>query len=564
VLTVLRALAANDDRIIDYFRSINQGRKIYGRVVEFEIDNNIAIHLNTDDFVSSIELALWSRIAKLAWRPFEEAREFVRRLNIENKDEWTKYYKGQLPEKGIRPEDIPTAPSRTYKGRGWLSWGDWFGTGSVAPWLRKFCSFEEAREFVVSLNIKNKNEWSKYCRGQLPEKGMRPEDIPTSPAKTYKDEGWKGWGDWLGTGAVANFNKQFRPFEEARIYVRSLRLKSGSEWRRFTMGELPDKGMLPQDIPAAPMHVYQGQGWVSMGDWLGSEVVASQLRQYRAFEEARKYARSLGLKSISEWRKFSKGDLPEKGMRPKDIPGTPNRVYKERGWKGMGDWLGTGAVAPQLREFRSFEEARTFIHNLSINSLSEWKKYCKGQLQNKEVRPEDIPTNPNVVYNELGWKNWGDWFGTGAVAPQLREYRPFEEARAYVRSLQLKNQEDWKKYCKGHLPRKGLLPNDIPYSPDKVYQKQGWKGMGDWLGTGTVANINRKFRPYEEARAYVRGLGLKNETEWRKFCKGILPDKGYLPNDIPSNPNQVYKDDWKGKGDWLGTGRVRRANTISR
>jgi len=88
--------------------------------------------------------------------------------------------------------------------------------------------------------------------------------------------------------------------------------------------------------------------------------------------------------------------------------------------------------------------------------------------------------------------------------------------------------------------------------------------MGDWLGTGTVANINRKFRPYEEARAYVRGLGLKNETEWRKFCKGILPDKGYLPNDIPSNPNQVYKDDWKGKGDWLGTGRVRRANTISR
>ena len=28
-------------------------------------------------------------------------------------------------------------------------------------------------------------------------------DIPTSPNNSYKDIGWKGMGDWLGTGTVA-------------------------------------------------------------------------------------------------------------------------------------------------------------------------------------------------------------------------------------------------------------------------------------------------------------------------------------------------------------------------
>ena len=39
--------------------------------------------------------------------------------------------------------------------------------------------------------------------------------------------------------------------------------------------------------------------------------------------------------------------------------------------------------------------------------------------------------------------------------------------------------------------------------------------MGDWLGTGTVATHLRKYRSFKEARAFVRGLGLKSQAEWR-------------------------------------------------
>ena len=33
-------------------------------------------------------------------------------------------------------------------------------------------------------------EWTKYCKGELPEKGTRPVDIPADAYKAYKDKGY--------------------------------------------------------------------------------------------------------------------------------------------------------------------------------------------------------------------------------------------------------------------------------------------------------------------------------------------------------------------------------------
>ena len=65
------------------------------------------------------------------------------------------------------------------------------------------------------------------------------------------------------------------------------------------------------------------------------------------FKEARKYARTLNIKTQSEWFRYGKS-----GKLPLDVPRHPNKVYKDKGWQGIGDWLGTGAVAPQKRKFK--------------------------------------------------------------------------------------------------------------------------------------------------------------------------------------------------------------------
>jgi hypothetical protein len=70
----------------------------------------------------------------------------------------------------------------------------------------------------------------------------------------------------------------------------------------------------------------------------------------------------------------------------------------------------------------------------------------------------------------------GDWLGTGVTATRARQYRRFDEARAFVHTLALKRKSDWRSYC-----RSGDKPHDIPARPDHVYAEEGWVGWGDWL-----------------------------------------------------------------------------------
>ena len=431
--------------------------------------------------------------------------------------------------------------------------GDWVGTGVIAPNLRAYLPLQQAREFVCRLGLKSGNEWRKYCSGLLAEKEIKPKDIPNAPNQVYKNKGWISMRDWLGTGTIAAARRKYRPFQESREFVRGLELKSRSEWRAYLKGGLSEKGVLPKDIPANPDAVYKRDGWIGMGDWLGTGTVAPRHRQYRPFEKARQFVRSLELKGDSEWRKYFKGELPKKGLLPKDIPADPRAVYKSQGWISTGDWLGTGTVAHRFRKYRSFDEARAFVHTLGLKSLSQWKKYCRGEMPEKGKIPEDIPHSPQQEYRDQGWKTWGDWLGTGNVALYLRKYRLFEEAREFVRSLGLQSVSEWGKYRRGALPEKGTLPEDIPAAPQFAYKTRGWISWGDWLGTGTIAPQYRKFRAFDQARSFVQNLGLRNMKEWRKYSAGRLPQKGVRPEDIPADPHDVYRDQgWISWNDWLG------------
>src|ERR1039457_7070074 len=99
-----------------------------------------------------------------------------------------------------------------------------------------------------------------------------------------------------------------------------------------------------------------------------------------------------------------------------------------------------------------------------------------------------------------------NWRDRHRVTSYFRKYLPFREARAFARGLGLKSQPEWYAFCKGEMQHVGRLPTGIPAAVRKVYANRGWKDMGDWLGTGTVANRFKKYRPFAEARAFVRKL----------------------------------------------------------
>ena len=168
------------------------------------------------------------------WRPFEEARKFACSLAaINTQKEWMDYARS-----GKLPNDIPRDPRNAYKNKGWKGWGDFLGSGNIANQDRKFMSFSEAKKLVQKLGIKTQTQYDKFSIS-----GKRPNDLPSLPERTYKKE-WKGWGDYLGTGRVANQNRVFLPPIEAKIEARKvakkLGIKTQEDWAdAYNAGKIP-------------------------------------------------------------------------------------------------------------------------------------------------------------------------------------------------------------------------------------------------------------------------------------------------------------------------------------
>lgn len=449
VLSVLRALASNDERIIEYFRDISKGQKVNKQdcPIQFEIDERLASLIDEKELINSIQLTTWNKLAKLSWLPFGEAKEFAKRLNLKSGSEWKDYCKTNK-----RPSDIPTNPNVFYRNNGWLSMGDWLGTGNIATYNKVYRSFEDARTFAGKLKMKTRSEWADYCKS-----GNKPDDIPATPHNTYTID-WKGYGDFLGTGRIADQLKVYRPFEDARAYVRKLKLKSKDEWRHYC-----ESGKKPDDIPVAINSTYKAE-WKGWGDFLGTGNIANFNKIYLSFEDARIFVRKLRMKSQTEW-----GDYCKSGKKPENISSNPHRTYKTK-WKGMGDFLGTGNIANQDKVYRLFEDARTFVRKLKLKSNEEWRNYCKSGR-----KPMDIPVAVQNAYR-TEWEGMGDFLGTGVIATKSRVYRSFEDARIFIRKLKMKSFVEWTKYCIS-----GRKPDDIPANPNRTY-KDDWKGMADFLG----------------------------------------------------------------------------------
>jgi hypothetical protein len=346
------------------------------------------------------------------------------------------------------------------------------------------------------------------------------------------------------------------PFEEAREYVRSRNFKGQSDFLVACKNRKDGADSMPYTIPTNPNTAYKNKGWISWGDWLGTGTISTYTRQYRRFEDARVFARSLGLSSNTEWNSYVKGEMKGKPPLPKDIPAVPRNVYKGKGWIDSGDWLGTGNVAPKDREYRDFNKARDFARALRLTTQKEWEAYCRGDLVEKPPLPPDIPSTPRWVYKNSGWVSVGDWLGTGKIADQHRRYLPIDEAKIFVRSLGIKSQKDWVSYTHGKLPNLPRLPDNIPANPQSTYKDAGWNGMADWIGTGRTLLKDRSLLQFKEAKIYVHSLSFKKQADWYSFVRS-----GCLPSFLPRDPSRYYKNSgWSSWGDWLGSGSIASSN----
>ncbi len=275
VLFVLRALATNDERIVDFFRAVAEGHTPeVGGLVNFDFTNVVApLDVNAADFANQIVVRCWESVAKLAYRSYEEVQIFCREHGAGTQRQWRKLFEKLGSD---WPVDIPKSPDKTSTGRGWTTWGNFFGTGRVGTRDKIFRPFAEARAFIRTVGLTSQNDWHPYCTKRLPGKPPKPTDIPSTPETVYAAE-WQGWADW---GGYENSKPTWWRFTDARNWVRKLKLhrfspQGGSQkvWKAYTSGKqlAPELPPFPRGkIPTAPEIVYtKDEGWKGYADWVG-------------------------------------------------------------------------------------------------------------------------------------------------------------------------------------------------------------------------------------------------------------------------------------------------------
>ena len=221
--------------------------------------------------------------------------------------------------------------------------------------------------------------------------------------------------------------------------------------------EWSSQGKRPTFIPARPHKFYKEL--IDWDDFFGREKIVN-----RSFEDARKYAQSLHLNFNTDWMKLHK-----QGKIPKDIPKYVNETYAKQGWKGWGDFLGTGNLSPSetKQNYKSFEDARKFVRSLGVKTEPEWREWNR-----KNKRPAGIPYAPEAAYRNE-WTNMGDWFGTDSISSTIlsQSYLSPQKAAPIIQKLAkkygLKNKADWTRFAKTH--KKLLEELHLPADPLTVY-----------------------------------------------------------------------------------------------
>src|SRR6478736_5949219 len=127
------------------------------------------------------------------------------------------------------------------------------------------------------------------------------------------------------------------------------------------------------------------------------------------------------------------------------------------------------------------------------------------------------------------------------VVPEKMDFETFAETTAFKQVAQtitaLSTQDEriadeFRAIESGRISRGKIveIEGDIP-----VGMKMKLGDFAEAISTRVWESVGRaNWRKFEDARAFVRNLGLKSEAEWRRYYKS-----GTKPFDIPSTPNSV-------------------------
>lgn len=364
-----------------------------------------------------------------------------------------------------------------------------------------YSTVKEAMESVIKLKISSADSY----------KVRYKEDprLPSNPNNTFRDD-WNRIGKW--PGFLGKPLKNFYPtVEEAMKAVKKLKISSSDYHTRYR--EDPR-------LPSSPQKIYE-KDWDRIGRWTGF-MGRQQKDPYTTIEEA--------TESVVRLKILSREDYQARYKEDSRLPSNPSNVYSSD-WKNIGEW--SGFLGKPVKNFySSVEEAMEAAIRLEIFSSEDYKR-----LHKEDPR---LHSNPNILY-KTDWNRIGKWPGFFGRPKDF--YSTVEEAMEAVVKLKILRRES----IKGYFSRYKEDPR-LPSSPHYFYKKD-WSRIGGWPG---FLGRPKDFYPtVDEVMNALKKLKIHNSKGYQSRYKED-------PR-LPSNPNEVYKDDWDRIGGWAGLfGRTKK------
>lgn len=223
---------------------------------------------------------------------------------------------------------LPSTPSRSYKGKGWVSYRALFDLENIVH-----LSYEDANEYC-SEEYKKAPEKEKPTDLKVFYSNLRKKNsgLPSSPDKFYVKKGWVSWGEFFGLEEKILFS-----YEKASQYCsgKYSELPEGQKPKNLTKFYL-ELRKHEQRLPWVPRQVYLNTGWVSY-----IELFNANEKIFFTYKESVEYC-------TQKYEEYPANGKPQnlrkfykllKASEPK-LSGSPEEKYKNKGWKGIRAMFG--------------------------------------------------------------------------------------------------------------------------------------------------------------------------------------------------------------------------------
>jgi hypothetical protein len=245
---------------------------------------------------------LGRKITPPIYPTLEKAKEALKKLS--------KTPKVSKDYQRLRVEDpqLPAAPDKIYKEKGWISWPH-FLTGRDS--IPLYETLERAMQAVQKLDP------VPQTMKEYTERRVQDPALPAEPSKKYRNAGWISYIHFLTGSEVM---QHYQTLEEAMKAVKALKDTPKSAF------EYASKHKYDKRLPASPQKVYRNKGWK---DWTFFSTGKEAIPFYETVEDAMNAVQKLKPlpSNYQEYRLSYKTD-------PR-LPSNPIRHYKieDKGWQ---------------------------------------------------------------------------------------------------------------------------------------------------------------------------------------------------------------------------------------